>query len=211
MNKNKIIFLIFVIISVFSMFAYIMYKNENNEYDNLLLENVLEDQNFLYNEYNLEMEKVSNIKVHITGEILNPGLYELEEGSRINDLIKLAGGETQNADLNKINLAYELSDGEKIYVPSISDENPTYIYSDAGENVLENSKNSSNTKNDKININKASSDELQKISGIGPSLAEKIINYRNSNGNFQNIEDLKNVSGIGEKKFETIKEHITLK
>ena len=109
-----------------------------------------------------------------------------------------------------MNLAYQLSDGDKIYIPSISDEVSTYIYNDAGENVLIEEKTSA-THTKKININKASVEELENISGIGPSLASKIISYRDSNGKFNSIEELKNVSGIGDKKFESIKEYITVK
>lgn len=190
MNKNKIIILIVVAISIIGLF---MYKRKNNEYDILLENNI-----YAFNQTESESSnQTSKIKVHIIGEINNPGLYELEEGARIYDLIILAGSQTENADLNKINLAYELSDGEKIYIPSIFDEDYEYINSD-------------NNKSGKININKATENDLQNITGIGPGLAQKIVSYRNANGKFDSIDDLKNVSGIGEKKFESIKEFISV-
>ena len=151
--------------------------------------------------------KVSKIKVHITGEVLNQGLIELEEGSRIDDAIKVAGNITEFADLSKVNLAYELSDGQKVYIPSIKDESEEYISENAGENVIEDE----DVKDGKININTADIDLLQTINGVGESLANKIIDYRKQNGKFKSIEDLKNVSGIGEKKFEDIKDKVIVK
>lgn len=110
----------------------------------------------------------------------------------------MAGGATANADFEKINLAYELSDGEKIYIYSIFDEETEYTMS-------------SDIKNTKVNINKATASELETINGVGPALAEKIIAYRTANGRFATVEDLKNVSGIGEKKFETIRDAVVVK
>ena len=208
MNKNKIIIFILTVLMLFT--GIIIYKNTHSKYESLLNNDVFIDENIINNTVEKKsLQKITKIKVHIIGEIHSPGLYELDEGSRINDLILLAGGHSENADLNKVNLAYELSDGEQVYIPSIFDENTTYIYNEAGENVQQN--NNSTSKFQKININKATSDDLQQISGIGPSLAEKIIDYRNSIGKFSSIEELKNVSGIGDKKFESIKEYITLK
>jgi competence protein ComEA len=182
---------IIVILIIFGGTYYLMNNNQKSEYDNIYLtENTAETT----------IQELSTIKIHITGEVLNPDMYEIEEGSRIDDAIKIAGGPTENADFNKINLAYELSDGEKIYIPSIFDEEDEYTVSSNEE------KNSG-----KININKANSEELQTITGIGPSLASKIIEYRETNGKFNSIEELKNVSGIGDKKYETIKEYVTLK
>ena len=207
MTKKKTILII--TIAIFSIISIFLYKKQNYEY------NILEEDIFVQNttdstNFTLEETPISKIKVHVIGEIISPGLYELDEGARINDLILLAGGKTKKADLSKVNLAYQLSDGEKIYIPSISDEVSTYIYNDAGENVLQD-ENTSSSKTGKININKATISDLEKISGIGPSLANKIINYRDSNGKFNSIDELKNVSGIGDKKYESIKEYITIK
>ena len=110
----------------------------------------------------------------------------------------MAGGATANANFEKINLAYELSDGEKIYIYSIFDEETEYTMS-------------SDIKNSKVNINKATASELETINGVGPALAEKIIAYRTANGRFATVEDLKNVSGIGEKKYESIKDSVVVK
>ena len=122
----------------------------------------------------------------------------MEIGSRVDDAIKAAGGATANVDFEKLNLAYELSDGEKVYIPSIFDEETEYTIG-------------SDVKNTKVNINKATASELETINGVGPALAEKIVAYRNENGRFSSVEDLKNVSGIGEKKFESIKDEVVVK
>lgn len=176
------------------------YKDEIDVYDMTFIEG--EDKNNEKTE-----NKVSKIKVHITGEVLNQGLIELEEGSRIDDAIKVAGNITEFADLSKVNLAYELSDGQKVYIPSIKDETEEYISESAGESVLEDE----DVKDGKININTADIDLLQTINGVGESLASKIIDYRKQNGKFKSVEDLKNVSGIGDKKFEDIKDKVIVK
>lgn len=122
----------------------------------------------------------------------------MEVGARIDDVVKIAGGATADADFEKVNLAYEISDGEKIYIPSIFDDETEYTMS-------------SDIKNAKVNINKATASELETINGVGPALAEKIIAYRTANGRFTTVDDLKNVSGIGDKKFEAIKDYVVVK
>ena len=133
----------------------------------------------------------------------------LKDGSRISDAIDAAGGLTEEADLTNINLAYILEDGEKIYIPQKgeiiidSNNNTSPISSSFSKSI--------SSKNSKTNINKATQAELELISGIGPSTALKIINYRKENGNFKKIEDIKNVPGIGDAKFNQIKDYITVK
>ena len=152
------------------------------------------------------IETLNTIKIHISGEVNYNGILELEEGSRIDDAIKQAGGTTQNADINKINLAYELSDGQKIYIPNINEEeNKEYIMQNSG---LEGEEEKTQ---EKININKATQTELETLPGVGPSLALKIIKYRKENGKFKSIEELENVSGVGENKYEELKELIKVK
>ena len=208
-NKKIIIFgcSLVVIIIVIILFFWLYnngfensYKDEIDVYDMTFIEG--EDKNDEKTE-----NKVSKIKVHITGEVLNQRLIELEEGSRIDDAIKVAENITEFADLSKVNLAYELSDGQKVYIPSIKDESEEYISENAGENVIEDE----DVKDGKININTADIDLLQTINGVGESLANKIIDYRKQNGKFKSIDDLKNVSGIGEKKFEDIKDKVVVK
>lgn len=202
-KKEKIILIIIVILILLFIGYYIISKASSVEYINLETEenNIIEEKN---EEEIITEEKY--IVVHITGAVKNQGIIELKEGSRISDAIESAGGITEEADLSKINLAYTLQDGQKIYVPNINDTEITNnITEDAGENVIENDNTS---KQGKININKASQTELETLNGIGPSTALKIINYRQQNGNFKKIEDIKNVPGIGDSKFESIKENI---
>lgn len=118
----------------------------------------------------------------------------------------MAGGATTEADLSKINLAYLLEDGMKIYVPSINDEEETeFVTSSSGV--------SENNEKDvlKVNINTATSEELQRLPGVGESIANRILTYRKENGKFSAIEDLKNVSGIGDAKFNNISQYIYIK
>lgn len=146
-----------------------------------------------------EEKETVKIVVDIKGEIKNPNIYWLEEGCIIEDLINVAGGITEEGDLSKINRAQKLNDHEVVIIPNINDK----------ESEIENIIPSSNDKN-KVNINTASINELDTLSGIGPSKAEAIIKYREENGTFKSIEEIKNVTGIGEALFEKFKENITI-
>ena len=153
--------------------------------------------------------------IHITGSVKNPGIVKLKEGSRIEDAIESAGGLTENADITKVNLAYVVEDGTKIKIPSASEEDigdEDIIDSKSGDNIIiEENTVPSNNSTQTININKATEKEFETLPGIGPSLASKIIEYRNQNGKFESIEDIKNVNGIGDNKYEKIKDLITVK
>lgn len=141
--------------------------------------------------------KKEMVVVDVGGEVREPMVVELEEGSRIGDAIEAAGGLTEEADIDGINRAAFVSDGDKILIPSkaeteLSGGGGAYdVYGDG-----------------KININTADSLQLQEITGVGPVTAEKIISYREENGRFDTIEDIKNVSGIGDKTFEKMKDEI---
>ena len=135
------------------------------------------------------------IYADISGCVNNPGVYELKEGTRVFQLIEEAGGLTEDADIEDINRAEEVIDGQKIV-----------IYSKTSSEMHTETETSSG----KININRADNSELQEIPGVGPATAQKIIEYRELNGKFKSIEDIKNVSGIGEKTFESMKEYITV-
>lgn len=135
----------------------------------------------------------SPIGVHVKGEVVNPGYYELTDKSRVKDAIKSAGGATENADLDSLNLAMYLRDGEEITVPAKNENLEATTFD-----------------NTKININSADIKQLCKISGVGETLANNIINYRKKNGVFESLTELKNVSGIGEAKFSEIEKEITI-
>lgn len=200
---------IILIISIFFIIVYSQKDDKSDIYENFLeignIENTVEigkEQNNVKNQVNTE-----KIKVYITGEVNNPGVKELEYGARIEDIIILAEGLTEFANISKVNLAYKLEDGQKVYIPNVNEKIEEYITEENGEGILENS-----TKTlDKININTADIELFCKLPGVGESLASRIIDYREENGNFKSIEDLKNVAGIGEKKFETLKEYIVIK
>lgn len=156
-----------------------------------------------------EEEPVANtiIMVHISGQVYSPGLVELVLGDRVIDAVNLAGGLTRDADLDRINLAQKVQDEEKIYIPKIGEISEPVMEGNIS-NVL--SKEGATLNSTKININLATSDELDKLPGIGPVIAQRIIDYRSSTP-FKNIEDLKNVSGIGDKIYNGLKELITVK
>jgi len=135
------------------------------------------------------------IFVHIEGQVEKPGLIKVKNGTRMYELIEEAGGETENADLSRINLASIVSDEQKVVVPA------KVIVTD--ESSLEEGTSF-------ININTASKEKLMTLNGIGEGTAEKIIQYRQEIGYFNSIEDLKNVSGIGENKFNGLKDDITI-
>lgn len=208
-NKKTIILgcsLVGIIIMIILFFCFDNNGFKNSNKDDLDIYDIALIEGNENNDEKIE-NKISKIKVHITGEVLKQGLIELDEGSRIADAINEAGNITEFADLSKVNLAYELSDGQKVYIPSIKDETEEYISESAGESVLEDE----DVKDGKININTADIDLLQTINGVGESLASKIIDYRKQNGKFKSVEDLKNVSGIGDKKFEDIKDKVIVK
>ncbi|MCG0276701.1 MAG: helix-hairpin-helix domain-containing protein [Thermosediminibacteraceae bacterium] len=142
-----------------------------------------------------ETTKPSKIVVHVAGAVKNPGVYELDEGSRVIDAVKAAGGYLPEADIASINLAKKLHDEDKLYIPRVGESPAT---GDAGSG-------GGSSSDGRIDINSAGLEELDRLPGIGPALAQRIIDYRNQHGPFKSVEELKNVSGIGEKRFEEIK------
>ena len=183
-TKMKIVIAVVVVIIATTVGIY-MYKQTQ--------ENTV---SYYGNEEQSEETHISQITVHITGAINNPGVIILEEGARIVDALEAAGGETEEADVNRLNLAYVLEDGEKLYIPSKNEEEQEYI-TQGKDNMSEGQS--------KININSAQIEELITLPGVREATANKIIEYRKENGKFQKIEDLKNVPGIGDSKYENIK------
>lgn len=212
--KNKIIIAVGVIIIAITVGIYFYRTTKDNSEieiteDNLTTNTAVENNNEIVEEEN------NTIVVHITGEVNYPGVVVLKEGARVVDAIEAGGGETDEADLSSLNLAYMLSDGEKIYVPnkeetSQESQEREYITS-AKDNSEQSEKGAKSTgTNFKININTAKQEELTQITGIGESTAKKIIEYRTQNGKFKSIEDIKNIPGIGDSKFNAMKEEITV-
>lgn len=149
----------------------------------------------------------TKVFVHVTGEVAFPGIYELPSGSRVSEAIEAAGGLTEKADDTSINLARSLTDGEQIIVATHQEGAPQTSASQ-GNTGQGNAAVRSGT--GKININTASTDELMELDGVGEATAEKIIAYRQEHGSFSTIEEIKEVSGIGDKKFEAMKDSITV-
>lgn len=164
------------------------------------------NENFSDSQTGGDDAKGNTIKAYICGNVENPGVYEFEEGARIIDLLELAGGEDENACVEAVNLAQFITDGQRIYIPS-EDEACTgdYLFS------IDSSLTGYNTSGNKIvNINTAGVSELDSLPGIGPAIALNIVKYRNEKGLFKAKEELKNVTGIGDKKYDEIKESISI-
>ncbi|OGO78864.1 MAG: hypothetical protein A2Y23_05160 [Clostridiales bacterium GWB2_37_7] len=144
----------------------------------------------------------TDITVYVCGSVKAPVNVTLPMDSRVEDAIRLAGGASANADLNGINMAQKLNDEDMVYVPK------------KGETIEQGSRNSyiapTSIKKGKININKATLEELDSLPGIGPAIAKRVIEYRDNSGSFKSIEELNNVSGIGEEKYKDIKSLITV-
>ena len=184
--------LVLLVIALFS--AGITYYRLNNQ-----------DIDIINNEEELtDNTPNSMITVYVSGEVNKPGLIQIDSNARVSDAITACGNFTPLADKNAINLAQKLSDGTHIQVPTIKNS----------ANTTSSTNNSSNSPNDKsndlVNINTATKEELDTLPGVGPATAEKILNYRQEHGNFQSIEDLKNVKGIGEAKFNKLQDKISI-
>lgn len=210
-RKQKIFLSIIAIILIIFAGIYVYFKDySNNNIEELEVENISNEETDKENE-----EEKGKIKVHISGAVKNEGVIELEEGARLIDGIEKVGGFTEEAYTKDINLASILEDGMKIYVYSKKEmeegntiENNNNILKNE---IVSNQGSTTSTKNEKININKATEEELDTLPGIGESTAKKIIEYRKEKGTFKNIEELKEVSGIGDAKFDKIKDLVTVK
>jgi competence protein ComEA len=143
----------------------------------------------------------ASIVVHVAGAVLRPGVYTVPAGARVGDALAAAGGAASGADVNAINLARPLSDGERVWIPRKGETPPPEPGGGAG---------GSGSSGGKVNINTASAAELETLPGIGPALAQRIVDYRTQHGPFRTVRDLMKVTGIGEKKFAAIEEHVTV-
>lgn len=164
-------------------------------------------------------EQKESFYVDVKGSVKNPGVYKFDDGKRVIDAIEEAGGLKKNANTNNINLSKKLTSEMVIYVYSNSEikNNNSLSCNDICNvevievnNCIEKNEISNEKSNSLININTATLEELQTLSGIGESKAKSIIEYRSNNGSFKTIDDLKNVSGIGDALFEKIKDNITV-
>jgi competence protein ComEA len=146
-------------------------------------------------------QEEENLVVDVKGAIKSPGVYEMKLGDRVIDVIEQAGGLHENADSNNINFAMKLVDEMVLYIPIVGEEK--IIEPTVGG--------MQNQDGGKVNLNKASEAELQTLTGVGPAKATAIIEYRNQNGGFKKVEEIMEISGIGEKTFEKFKDQITVR
>jgi len=183
-NRNNIIKLVFttVVITISCCISIYIQKNETS--------------NIKINDKEFKSE-YGKIAVYLSGAINSPGIYNFNEGIRLEEALNIMGGIKPEADISKLNLSKVLYDSEKIVIPYIQEEK---IEVDTNNNL---------SSSDTVNINEATENELMTLSGIGEVTAKKIIEYR-KNGDFEVIEDIMKVPGIGDSKFDKIKDKITV-
>ena len=161
--------------------------------------------------------ETSYVIIHIVGAVNSPGVFELQEGARVNDALIMAGGANEDADLARINLAAFLHDAMQIIVPAFGEDiDEVFIFSGSTEvasigGVQGGGAQTSATQNGGlININTATAAELQTLSGIGPALSQNIISFRETHGHFASVDELIHVSGIGQARLENLRNHVTV-
>ena len=206
-KKDKIIY--GLIIAVFILIANFAYSNNIagifDKSDKISLvdeDNLTDEDNDIDSKEEATHDSIK--KVYISGEINKPGVYQIKDGDRLEDLINEAGGLTDKASEKTLNLAQRLDDQMKIYIPNIDEENSLEnIDPNQAANI------SVSSKSELININTASKEELMSLPNIGDKRADAIIEYRSAN-KFEKIEDIKNVTGIGDKFYEALKDLITI-
>ena len=216
-----IVLIIFIIVCI----VFVKINLKNKQYKDIEIESDIVKENTIEEKEEIK-EEIIKYHIDIKGAINNPGVYELSSDLTVNDAIKIAGGLTKDADTSVINLAKKITDEMVIIIYTKEEVKKSNIVDTVievveKECVCPNIKNDgclnteiddtiSNKENSElININTATEEELQNIKGIGASKAKSIIKYRNENGNFKSIEDIKNVEGIGDTLYETIKIYIT--
>lgn len=210
-KKIKIVIIISIVMIIFMFIFNIFHKNEKYEigHNEERIENEIQEESVFEEESNvIKNENLSQetIFVDIVGEVNSPSMVEVEAKDRLQIAIEKAGGLTQKADRDSINLAQKLTDGAQYVIPKKGEE-LKINYSDNQKSESD-VKNTSAENDGKVNINTADKEALKTLTGIGDVLAQRIIDYRNENNGFKSIDDINNVKGIGEKKFEEIKGEI---
>lgn len=195
LNKREKYGLFVFAIIIISFLAFFYYRNSRTNTIEVISKKTTQENNKKSGSID-----GNTISAYICGEITKPGVYDLKEGDRLFKLIELAGGFTVKSDTEAVNLSEKLIDEAFIKIPSIE-------LDEAGNKIQTN--NSSNGTSNKININRANLEELKSLPRIGDAIAQRIIDYRETNGSFKTIEELSNVSGIGDKIYEGLKDKIT--
>ncbi|MGG7056716.1 helix-hairpin-helix domain-containing protein [Clostridium nigeriense] len=211
LNVRNIVLIILALFCILASF-YLYGRNKSSVFKDEYMKNIFVEENEANSEVkedgstetfgeNVVNNIPNKITVEIKGEVKNPDVYEIDEGSIIRDLINMAGGLTEEANIDGINRAEKLRANELIVIPNNDNAN---------NNVGDSSISTGVSSDGIININTATLTELQNITGIGEVKAQSIINYREKNGGFKSIEEIKNVDGIGAKTFEKIKDQISI-
>ena len=147
-----------------------------------------------------DAQVANEVTIDISGEVTKPGVYKLQKGAILDEVLTMAGGLTNKANLSwidkNLNKAEKVTDGQKIYIPNELDDETVILGVSTSRNI--------------VKINTASAEDLDTLEGVGPAIAQRIIDYRNENGGFKSVEEIKLVPGIGDKMFEKIKDEIQL-
>ena len=202
LKNKKTIALIVVLIILFTVSVMMYGRNKEKVFQDEYMDNIFveEEEKEILVEVGDTKANKSYIVVEVKGEVTRPDVYELEEGSIVKELIDMAGGLTKEADISRINRAKKLQNHELVVIGNINDKENTNMIEESSEAEYDGL----------ININSANLEELKKISGVGDVKAQSIIEYREKNGGFKSIDEIKNIDGIGEKTFEKIKDKITI-
>lgn len=156
----------------------------------------------------------TELAVHVAGAVKQPGVYQLPPNSRVKDAIHQAGGATANADLDALNLAETVTDGQKIYVPRKGEVPPPTRAANTPHSTTQATPRDSKSNPEvrfPIDLNTATAEQLEAIPGIGPALAQRIVDHRRANGRFQSVDELLEMQGIGQKRLETIRRYLIVK
>ncbi len=218
-SKKVKITIIASVIMIIIMFVFNIFGKENKYeigegLEETEIESVISDSEDVFEEekssedtYSKEIEE-EFIFVDIIGEVKNPSLVEVKKGDRLSVAVEKAGGLTEKAERNSINLAQKLVDGAQYIIPSKGEELVINYGEDTENHDSKQPDKVQSQESSKININTATKEELQELTGIGEVLSQRIIDYRNENGEFSSIEDIKNIKGIGDKKYQDINSQI---
>lgn len=214
-NFLKRFWYLLIIVGIILLIIIICYchNKKNNESNNLAMLNSTKSNSHFSKTITKTMPASvtsSHIYVEIKGAVNRPGIYLLsKQNQRLFDALQQAGGLQECADTRKLNLAQQLKDQDSFYIPKKGEKIETSdLVVAANHPTNETNSNNSSNDNNKINLNTATIADLQKLSGVGPKKAEKIINYRNEIGKFKTVDDLKQVAGIGEKTLEMLKPNL---
>ena len=212
-KKNAIVVVVAIVVAVLGYYFFFLQSEPKQSENNPIFSEITEE-NMEVAEEEVEVQETVMIKVDVKGAVQIPGVYIAEPGDRVIDLIAAAGDFTKDANLNKVNLAQLVEDQMVIYVPTVGEEEEDVLGTSStptGGVGMIGTEGIATSNKDQVNLNTATQAELETLTGIGPSKAIAIIEYRETTGKYQQIEDLKNIPGIGDKTFEKLKDSITVK